>query len=187
MGASALSLQRSSAEIDSEKNFLRREIDSYRTLFDARSSEQGLSSEVLQAKRQLESSVLDEARAKDLDEALSQEIAMIEGAIGRQDRLLLTIQTFPTLKAAEQKLTVSFVPYSNTSRATPGTPIYGCSVGILFCRQVGLVAEVLDGEVLDKHAFFNKDVRGLLVRVQFRDLKWDQSQVLFLGKAPLFF
>ena len=187
MGASALSLQRSAAEIDAEKNFLRREIDSYRTLFDARSSEQGLSSEVLQAKRQLESSVLDEARAKDLDEALSQEIAMIEGAIARQDRLLLTIQNFPTLKAAEQKLTVSFVPYSNTSRATPGTPIYGCSVGILFCRQVGLVAEVLDGEVLDKHAFFNKDVRGLLVRVQFRDLKWDQSQVLFLGKAPLFF
>ena len=59
--------------------------------------------------------------------------------------------------------------------------------GVLFCRQVGRIEEVLDGEVVDKHPFFNKELRGLLVRVDFKDSKWDRTQVLFLGKAPLFF
>jgi hypothetical protein len=112
---------------------------------------------------------------------------MTEEAITRQDRLLLSIQNFPYLRAAEQKLTVAFVPYTNAGRTTPGTPIYGCSLGVLFCRQVGRIEEVLDGEVVDKHPFFNKELRGLLVRVDFKDSKWDRTQVLFLGKAPLFF
>ena len=150
-----------------------------------------MNSEVLQAKRQLDSSLLDEANAKDLAGALYQELAMTEDAIARQDRLLLSIQNFPSLRAAEQKLTVAFVPYSTASEANPGTAIYGCSLGILFCRRVGQIVEVLDGEVVDKHPFFNKELRGLLVRVDFQgskqDAKWDRTQVLFLGKAPLFF
>ena len=186
-GASALSLKRSSAEIDGEKDFLRREIDSYSSLLDTGVNGQGLSSDVLQAKRQLDNSRLDQASAKDLVAALSQEISMIQGAISRQDRLLLSLQNFPYLKAADQKLTVAFVPYSNARHISPGGAIYGCSVGILYCRRVGQVAEILDGEVVDKHPFFNKEVRGLLVRVEFLDSKWDQRQVLFLEKAPLLF
>jgi len=187
LGVSALSLKRSTAELDGEKNFLQREIDSYSTLAADRPSKYGLNSDVLQAKRQLDNSLLDEANAKDLADALYQELSMTEDAIARQDRLLLNIQNFPSLKAAEQKLTVAFVPYSNIAGTNPGTPIYGCSLGILFCRQVGQVDEVLNGEVVDKHPFFNKELRGLLVRVDFKDPKWDRTQVLFLGKAPLFF
>jgi hypothetical protein len=187
LGVSALSLQRSSAELDSEKNSLRREIDSYSTLVAPGASKDGLNSDVLQAKRQLNSSQLDEASAKDLADALYQELSMTDDAIARQDRLLLSIHNIPYLRAAEQKLTIGFVPYSNAGRTSPGTPIYGCSLGILFCRQVGQVEEVLDGEVVDKHPFFNKDLRGLLVRVDFKDTIWDRTQVLFLGKAPLLF
>jgi hypothetical protein len=186
-GVSTLSLKRSSAEIDGQKNVLRREIDSYSTLLGTGADGQGLSSDVLQAKRQLENSRLDEASATDLADALSQETSMIEAAIARQDRLLLGIQNFPYLKAAEQKLTVAFVPYSNAQRATPGAAIFGCSVGILFCRRVGQVVETLDGEVVEKHPFFDKEIRGLLVRIKFQDSKWDQSPVLFMEKAPLFF
>jgi hypothetical protein len=187
LGVSALSLRRSSAELDGEKNLLRREIESYSTLLDTKPGAQGLNSEVLQAKRQLDSSLLDEANANDLAGALEQELAMVEDAIAHQDRLLLSIKSFPSLRAAEQRLTVAFVPYSNTSQATPGAPIYGCSLGILWCHQVGQVAEVLDGELVDKHPFFNKELRGLLLRIDFQDTKWDRSSVLFLGKAPLFF
>jgi hypothetical protein len=187
LGVSALSLKRSSAELEGEKNVLSREINSYSTLVAAGSSLDGLNSEVLQAKRQLDGSLLDEANAKDLAAALYQEVSMTEEAITRQDRLLLSIQNFPYLRAAEQKLTVAFVPYTNDGKTNPGTPIYGCSLGVLFCRQVGRIEEVLDGEVVDKHPFFNKELRGLLVRVDFKDPKWDRSQVLFLGKAPLFF
>ncbi len=187
IGASALSLRRSSAELDGEQNILRREIDSYSTLLDTRSTQLGLNSEVLQAKRQLDSSLLDGANAKDLAEAMSQEMAMIDGAITRQDRLLLSIQNFPYLRAAEQKLTVAFVPYTNVGQTHPGTPVYGCSLGIIFCQPVGQVAEVLEGEVVDKHPFFNKELRGLFVRVEFQNSKWDRNQVLFLGRAPLWF
>ena len=187
LGVSALSLKRSSAELEGEKNVLRREIDSYSSLVDPGTSKDGLNSDVLQAKRQLNTSQLDEANAKDLADALYQELSMTDDAITRQDRLLLSIHNIPYLKAAEQQLTVAFVPYSNASRASPGTPIYGCSLTVLFCRQVGRVEEALDGEVNDKHPFFNKDLRGLLVRADINNSKWDRSQVLFLGKAPLFF
>jgi hypothetical protein len=187
LGVSALSLLRSSAELDSEKNLLRREIDSYSTLVAPGASKDGLNSDVLQAKRQLNSSQLDEASAKDLADALYQELSMTDDAIARQDRLLLSIHNIPYLRAAEQKLTIGFVPYSNAGRTSSGTPIYGCTLGVLFCRKVGQVEEVLDGEVVDKHPFFNKELRGLLVRVDFKDTKWDRAQVLFLGKAPLFF
>jgi len=187
LGVSALSLQRSSAELEGQKNLLRREIDSYSSLVAPGSSKDGLNSDVLQAKRQLNSSQLDEANAKDLADALYQELSMTDDAITRQDRLLLSIHNIPYLRAAEQRLTIGFVPYGNAGRTAPGTPIYGCSIAVLFCRRVGRVEEVLDGEVVDKHPFFNKDLRGLLVRVDFNDPKWDRTQVLFLGKAPLFF
>ncbi|HLK54818.1 MAG TPA: hypothetical protein VKU42_15265, partial [Candidatus Angelobacter sp.] len=155
LGASALSLKRSSSELEGEKDALRREIDSYSTLVAPGQNQGGLSSDVLQAKRQLNNSKLDEASAKDLSSALYQELSMTDDAIARQDRLLLSIHNIPYLKAAEQKLTVGFVPYTNAGKITPGSPIYGCFLGILFCRQVGHVEEALDGEVVDKHPFFN--------------------------------
>jgi hypothetical protein len=187
LGASALSLQRGSAELDVEKDSLRREIDSYSSLVAGGPNKDGLNSDVLEAKRQLNTSQSDEASAKDLVDALNQELIMTDDAIARQDRLLLNIHNIPYLKAVEQKLTIGFVPYSNSAKSSPGTPIFGCSLGIIFCRKVGQVAEVLDGEVSDKHPFFNKDMRGSFVRVNFKDTKWDRTQVLFLGRAPLFF
>ena len=188
LGVSALSLQRNSAEVDAEKNLLRREIDSYKRLLGANpDGEKNLSYDVLQAKKELESSLLEQARARDLAGLLSQETAMIEGAIARQDRILLSIHNFPYLRAAEEKMTVAFVPYSNAAGTRVGTAVYGCSFGILRCRHVGEVAEVLDGEVVDKHPFYNKEMRGVLVRIELYDSKWDQNQVLFLDKAPLLF
>jgi hypothetical protein len=188
MGASSLSLQRNSAELDAETKLLRREIDSFGRLADATSGEKsGLSYSVLQAKKEVESSLLDQARARDLAKVLSQEAVIMEGAIARQDRLLLSIHNLPYLRAAEEKMTVAFVPYSNAARAKVGAAIYGCSFGIVLCQRTGQVAEVLDGEVLDKHPFFNKEIRGFLVRIALDDSKWDQNQVLFLQQAPLLF
>jgi hypothetical protein len=187
LGASALALQRGSAELDVEKNSLHREIDSYSSLVGGGASTDGLNSDVLEAKRQLNNSQLDEASAKDLVDALNQELSMTDDAIARQDRLLLNIHNIPYLKAVEQRLTIGFVPYSNAGKSAPGTPIYGCSFGIVFCRRVGQVEEILDGEVSDKHPFFNKELRGLFVRVNFKDTKWDRTPVLFLGHPPLLF
>ncbi len=187
LSVSALSLQRNSAELDSEKNLLHREIDSYSSLLNTDSEGSGLSYNALQAKKELQSSLLERETAKDSVEMVSQEAAMIQSAIVRQDRVLLSIRNLPYLRAVEEKMTVAFVPYNNIARAKVGTSIYGCSAGIILCRRVGEVAEVLEGEVVDKHPFFNKELRGLLVRVQLDDSKWDQNQVLFLERVPLFF
>jgi hypothetical protein len=188
LGVSSLSLRRNSAELDAEKNLLRREIDSFGRLVDATSEEKnGLSYSVLQAKKQVESSLLEQARARDLAKVLSQETVMMDGAIARQDRLLLSIHSLPYLRAAEEKMTVAFVPYSNATRAKVGAAIYGCSFGIVWCRPTGQVAEVLEGEVVDKHPFFSKEIRGFLVRITLDDPKWDQNQVLFLQQAPVLF
>ncbi len=103
LGVSALSLKRSSAELEGEKNVLRREIDSYSSLVAPGTSKDGLNSDVLQAKRQLNSSQLDEANAKDLADALYQELSMTDDAIAQPGSPPTQYSQYPLLKSCGTK------------------------------------------------------------------------------------
>ena len=188
VNTSALALQRDSVELDKERNLLRRDIESYRQVLEAKpKAEEGLSYDVLKAKKDLEESTLQIAKAQDLSEALVQEVDAMDNAITRQDRVLHAIRNSPYLKAAEDKLTVAFVPYSNAAQTKPGSAVYACSLLILVCKQVGQVADAQEGEITDRHPFYHKDLRGILVRLELTDPKWTHSPVLFVKSPPLFF
>jgi hypothetical protein len=132
-------------------------------------------------------SVLAEGRARDLKDALAESIRSNQAVVAQYDRMLKALEGQPLLKAATENLTVAFAPYENLSGVLPGTPVFGCRLLDLFvCHQVGAVVATLDGEILQKHPVFQRELRGQLVQVRLDDVTWAQQPVLHLKRKPLF-
>jgi hypothetical protein len=130
---------------------------------------------------------MEKTRAQDLERALNAEIETIDREIAQQDALLNSIRQSPYLRAAHQDITVAALPYENEVALKVGTPIYGCSLRILWCHRVGRVEEIFSGEIVEKHPFYNKSLRGILIRTSLEDQRWARKPALFLNRAPLVF
>ena len=100
-------------------------------------------------------------------------------------QLLKAIEESPYLRAISRNVTVAFVPYENLDNAAPGTPLFGCSLGLLWCHEVGTVREVLEGEVVMKHPIRHTMLRGVMVELKLRDERWARDELLLLGRPPL--
>jgi hypothetical protein len=103
-----------------------------------------------------------------------------------QDAVVNRLAQSPYLKAIENKVTLAFVPNQNLKNVKLGTPLYGCAWGLVWCRKVGTVKAVLDGEVQDIHPHDESIQRGLMLEISVSD--WGASEtVLFAGGKPLWF
>ena len=103
-----------------------------------------------------------------------------------QDAVVGRLVQSPYLKAIENKVTLAFVPNQNLKNVKLGTPLYGCTWGLVWCKKVGTVKAVLDGEVQDIHPHDESIQRGLMLEVDVSD--WGASEtVLFAGGKPLWF
>ena len=106
--------------------------------------------------------------------------------VAQYDRMLTAIENQPLLKAATENLTVAFAPYENLDGVHPGTPVYGCRLlGVLGCSRIGVVVALLDGEILQKHPVFERELRGELVQLQLGEVSWAQQPVLHVKRKPL--
>lgn len=141
--------------------------------------------EVLMQQRAYLDSKREAAAARGRVRALERQLQATERSLAQFDRILATIQEAPWLKAIDEKTTVAFVPYENLSSVEPGTPIYGCSLAIVWCRRVGEVVRLLEGEVVVKHPINSRLLRGLMVELDLREPQWAEEQVLHAGGAPL--
>jgi hypothetical protein len=144
-----------------------------------------MSHEVLTMKRDYDRSRLEAARARATKAALGKSLAHLDAAIARVDALVKTIDDSPYLRALDRHAAIAFVPYENVSAATPGAKVYACSANFMFCKKVGYVLEILEGEVTSRHPTQATDVRGVLVEMDLSDLHDAESVVLHLGRAPL--
>jgi hypothetical protein len=117
---------------------------------------------------------------------IGQRIESLKLRIKDQDAVVGRLAQSPYLKAIENKVTLAFVPNPNLKNIKLGTPLYGCAWGLVWCRKVGTVKAVLDGEVQDIHPHDESVQRGLMLEVSVSD--WGASQtVLFAGSKPLWF
>jgi hypothetical protein len=175
-----LALHEKHVEIDARITELQRAVSSLRN------GKAAASYEVLHMRHEYEQSVLASKKAEGDAEAFDKSIAMLDATIAGYDAQIARIARAPYVMAADRSVTTAFVPYDNAEAAKVGEPVYSCFMGPLFCRNVGKVAEVLDGEVIDKHPLHNRDLRGLLVRLELTDPSAVQHPVLQLHRKPLF-
>ena len=117
---------------------------------------------------------------------LGQRIDSLKLRIKDQDAVVGRLAASPYLKAIENKVTLAFVANQNLKNVKIGTPLYGCVWGLVWCRKVGTVKAVLDGEVQDIHPHDESIQRGLMLEVDVSE--WGASEtVLFAGSKPLWF
>jgi len=112
---------------------------------------------------------------------------ILQASIARQDEIIRGLEQSPYLRALADRASVALVPYDNLARVAPGTPVLGCRVAMVMCREVGRVREILRGEVTFKHPRREKMLRGQMIELELAAPEAAVRDVLFLGGAPLRF
>lgn len=86
--------------------------------------------------------------------------------------------------------TFAFVPYADGS-IEAGTPVFGCSLDFIFCRQVGEISKVFTDEEREQNPvsipMLSTTIRGVMAQLSLQDSSAVKSQTLFLHRAPLLF
>jgi len=65
---------------------------------------------------------------------------------GEVDLLTQQLKARPLFRAIQRKLELAFVPYSQLDGVVRGAEVYSCAWGMFFCRSVGKISEILEGE-----------------------------------------
>jgi hypothetical protein len=137
-------------------------------------------------RREVEKTRLDKDNRIGERAPLGQQIDQQKRLIKDQEAVVNRLAQSPYLKAIENKVTLAFVANQNLRNIKLGTPLYGCVWGLVWCRKVGTVKAVLDGEVQDIHPHDESVQRGLMLEVDVSE--WGASEtVLFAGAKPLWF
>jgi hypothetical protein len=137
-------------------------------------------------RRELEKAKLERENMVGKRVPLAQRVESLRLRIKDQDAVVNRLAQSPYLKAIENKVTLAFVANQNLKNVKLGTPLYGCIWGLVWCRKVGTVKAVLDGEVQDIHPHDESIQRGLMVEIDVTE--WGASEtVLFAGSKPLWF
>jgi hypothetical protein len=140
----------------------------------------------LELERDLLESRLELARAEETRRVAHAELDGLENGIARYDALLEAIDSAPLMRALNRNVTVAFVPYENLDNVPVGTPLFSCSVGFLWCREAGVVRDVLPGEVTVKHPARHQLMRGLMVEMELEDPLLAREELLHANRAPFF-
>lgn len=70
-----------------------------------------------------------------------------EQSVARQEELLHELQSRPLYRALTAAIDVAFVPYDQLDDVKPGSRVMACTWSLILCEDVGVVTEVLAGEV----------------------------------------
>lgn len=95
------------------------------------------------------------------------------------------LRSRPMFRATERSVEVAFAPYTQIEGVAAGGKVYTCKLGLMMCRPVGTVAEVVPGEVVLPDPWGNQ-ARGQYVILDLVDHGAAREKVLRVrpGQAP---
>jgi hypothetical protein len=127
---------------------------------------------------------LEAAAAKGRIAPLKEQITIMEQTVSSFDEIIAAIEASPYLRAFRSTVNLAFVPYENRDSVKKGDPVYGCAFSLVWCKEVGTVVNVLEGEVAAKHPLLNRDMRGLMAEIKLTEERWGEELALHVGSAP---
>jgi hypothetical protein len=77
---------------------------------------------------------------------LAQKAALVD-RIAKLDAFASELRGKPVYQAAERAMHVAFVPYTQMEGVERGATVYSCVWGLVFCKAVGSVSDMVPGEV----------------------------------------
>jgi hypothetical protein len=80
--------------------------------------------------------------------AKTAERRQIDAELAKLDELVAQLKQRPVFRATEANTNVAFVPYTQIDAVKDGSDVYECFWGIVSCKRVGRVTELLPGEVI---------------------------------------
>lgn len=190
--ASSLSYAQRGVEFDTRLAALEREVTALRAARAAiaagetAAGDAAMSVEVLTLMRDYNRQKLELAELESQRAPVKRQIEAIDDSREDYQRIMATIENSPYYQALHEQATVAFVPYENLHNVEPGTPIYGCTLELIWCHEVGEVVSVLDGEIQTRHPLFKTDMRGLMVELELSEESWAEEKALYAEGAPFF-
>lgn len=113
----------------------------------------------------------------------------LDEELAKLEELLAQLKTRPIFRAIEANTNVAFVPYTQIEGVKSGAEIYDCIWGVLACKSVGRVAELLPGEAVVQDPW-GSPARGQYAILNLDDDRAAQSKTLRVrpsshGLAPV--
>jgi hypothetical protein len=136
--------------------------------------------------REVEKARLDRENAEGRRVALQKRKDSLVLRIKDQRAVVHRLEQSPYLRAMDNKVQLAFVPYTNRGNVKIGTKLYGCHWGLVWCKHIGDIKTVIDGEVQDIHPHDESVQRGFMVEIKV-DPDWEGEAVMFAGSKPLWF
>jgi hypothetical protein len=97
----------------------------------------------------------------------AQRDALVE-RVAQVDEMVQQIEERPLFQAVEHDLELAFVPYTQLAGVTPGAEVYNCLWGLVWCKAVGTVSQMVQGEVVQADPW-GSQVRGEYVVLNLTD------------------
>lgn len=188
LAQSNLSLAQTAVDLDTKLDSLQREMAGLAVVqkgLGEDTTAEGMTADVLLLEREFTHSALELARAEATLKSLKQDLKALDDVALRYETLIASLRASPYLRAIEKDLTVAFVPYENLANAEQGTPLYACAAKLFWCHEVGVVGNVLEGEVKLKHPIRQYMLRGVMVEIQLSDEPAAREELLHLGRPPM--
>jgi hypothetical protein len=190
--ASSVGYAQRGVEFETQLAALERAVQALSATLDAlragesNAADAALSMDVLNTMRDYNRQKLELAELEAQRPPLERSIAAIDESRADYAEIMDTIRRSPYYQALHEQATVAFVPYENLHNVEAGTPIYGCSLQLVWCHEVGEVVAVLDGEIQTRHPLFKTDMRGMMVQLELSEEKWAEEKALYAEGAPFF-
>jgi len=109
----------------------------------------------------------------------------VAARLAKIDELDAQLRGRPIFQAINRSLDVAFVPYTQLDGVEPGAQVYSCIWGLVWCKEVGSVAQLVPGEVILPDPWGNQ-ARGqyAVLNLVDHDAARDKTLRIRPGSAP---